>query len=142
VNTRQQLYKKHRLSGMSGYKAAIESGYAHNTAWNAHNKIEKRIGFDQILTKAGLDNDSLVQIAKEGLESLKAVGMAGRLIPDYKTRHMYFDTVLKLKGLLKSGTTNIQSVKIKVGNGNGKLNGEHKAKQDAMRDFLRERLSI
>jgi len=113
VNIRRQLYKKYRLEGLSGYKAARQAGYSHATAINAHKNIEKHCDFSQELIKAGLTDDVLSKIAFEGLHANKVIsanityGDADEKtndfidVPDWAVRHKYLETILKLQGKLK-----------------------------------------
>ncbi len=126
-SVRMQLYKKFRLEGLSGYKAAIKAGYSHATALNAHRNIEKRIKFDDMLVKAGLDNDTIMRVLGEGLVATKVISAMVIVkpntdgtpnldikelpadskttdfidVPDYNVRHRYLETLLKLKGELR-----------------------------------------
>ena len=113
MNTRQQLYKKNRLSGMSAYQSAVKAGYSHATAIAAYKNIEKRINFDDALVKAGLDDNTLAKHAQEGLQATKVIsanityGDADEKtndfieVPDWASRHKYYDTILKLQNKLK-----------------------------------------
>lgn len=122
MNTRQQLYKKNRLSGMSAYQSAVRAGYSHYTAISAHRAIESRIDFDSLLVKHGLDDETLLQKLNEGLDAKRLVAADvivrqenGELVAtknennwveydDAQTRHKYIETALKLRGRLKPET--------------------------------------
>jgi len=73
MNVRRQLYKKHRLSGMSAYQAAIKSGYSHNTAKNANKYMEKCGNWESLFVKAGIDDISLTKLIQEGLYAMKPI---------------------------------------------------------------------
>lgn len=136
MNIRQQLYKKYRIEGLSAYKSAIKAGYSHATAWNAHKNIEKRCGFDELLTKNGMDNDTIMKVMGEGLNATKVIscnviapngeGMkdANSMtkdfidVPDFGVRHKYLETLLKLKGELQEIINNGKEVKVYIVNKN------------------------
>ena len=119
---------------MSAYKAAREAGYSHNTAWNAHKNIEKHCNFEQELIKAGLTDDLLAEHAQDGLNAMKVISAVivnqknrptsladGELfdanektndfidVPDWTSRHKYFETILRLQGKIKDKTLIDQS---------------------------------
>ena len=49
-----------------------------------------------LLLERGITFDKLATVLKEGLNSQRAVGIMGTLVPDYKTRHKYLDTALNV----------------------------------------------
>ena len=112
MNVRQQKYKEFRLKGFSAYKSAINAGYTHATAINAHRNVEKRCNFDDLMRAHGLDDDTLLQVVRDGVFATKNVssmklggeeGLAAVNVvePDWGNRHKFVETSLKLKGLLK-----------------------------------------
>jgi hypothetical protein len=115
MNIRQQKYKKNRLAGMSAYQAAIKAGYRHATAINAYKNIEKRLKFDELLVKHGLDNQTVVKVLGDGLNATKSVVTSEVVsgessdhrvskvleVPDHGVRHKFLETFLKLRGDLK-----------------------------------------
>jgi hypothetical protein len=118
MNVRQQLYKKNRLSGMNAYRSAIKAGYSHNTAIAAHRNIEKRIKFNDLLLKHGLDDHTVIQVLGDGLNANRSMardkaftdddGKTQKItelveVPDHSTRHKFLDTFLKIRGDLKDG---------------------------------------
>lgn len=106
MNVRQQLYKKYRLEGYSGYAAARKAGYSHSHAKNVRTRVEKEGTFQEILEIAGITDQKLSEVAYEGL---MAVGSDGK--PDFQIRHKYYETICKLTG--KLGVTNIKIDKSK-----------------------------
>lgn len=92
MNVRRQLYKKYRLEGMSAYRAAIKAGYKHSTAWNAASRVEKACNMKEFLTKKGLDDDTIAESIKEGLQAKK------NKKPDFQARHKYLETLVELRG--------------------------------------------
>lgn len=122
-----QLYKKYRFEGLNAYRAAIKAGYSHATAIGAYRNIEKRINFDDLLLRAGLDNETILKVLSDGLVATKVVSaiikdneivdnevFEGKAIkesdkknvelvevPDFNVRHRYLETLLKLRGELK-----------------------------------------
>ena len=124
MNVRQSLYKKNRLSGMSAYRAAVKAGYSHNTAINAVKNIEKRLDMKTFLMKKGLDDDTVAETLKNGLEATKKVsvyyesnvegeskdsGYQVDEVADHPTRHKFLDTFLKLRGDVKEGNVQINN---------------------------------
>ena len=110
MNMRRQLYKKFRLDGFSAYAAARKAGYSHNTAKNATSKMEKDGDFDQFLEIAGLTDKALAEHAQKGFDAEKVVSVEsdevldnGKVrwvevtVPDWTSRHKYFETILKLR---------------------------------------------
>ena len=95
MNVRQQLYKKFRLSGMNAYQSAVKAGYSHNTAIHAYTNIEKRLNFDDLMVKHGLDDESLLGVLKQGVQ---VKGMTGE--PTAVTKG-FLEIAFKLKGKLK-----------------------------------------
>ena len=91
MNIRQQNYKKYRLEGYSQFASAIKAGYSRNTAINAGKNIESRCNFKELLEVEGLNDKVLVKHAMDGLNA-----------PSWSVRHRYFETVLKLRQLLKT----------------------------------------
>lgn len=137
LSIRMQLYKKYRLQGLSGYRAAIKAGYSKATAWNAHKNIERRCNFDQILIEAGMDDVSLSQLIAEGLQAKKPVACDvfirnenGDLkvnknsndwieYEDWNARHKFLETVLTLQGKLRikfehSGRIDGEQIRINI----------------------------
>lgn len=112
MNVRQQLYKKYRLEGYSKYSSAIKAGYSKNTALTASN-LEKLINMRYWLELQGLTDSKLAEHAKEGLNANKVIsaniihGDADEKtndfieVPDWQSRHRYFETILKLQNKLK-----------------------------------------
>lgn len=112
MNVRQQAYKKNRISGMNAYRSAIAAGYSHNTAIHAYKNIEKRLNFQDVLIKAGLDDQTITKVMNDGLNANRVVSAvitgkdAGAAdhdfieVPDYSVRHKYLETLLKLNGKL------------------------------------------
>ncbi len=111
---KRQLYKKYRLEGLSAYRAAIEAGYSHNTAWNAGKNIENRCNWTELFVQAGIDNQALIKLIQDGMNALKPISCDvfikdnnGTLkvnknsndwieYQDWKARHDFLITALKL----------------------------------------------
>ncbi len=108
LNTRQQLYKKHRIEGYSKYTSARKAGYSHAYATQAK-KIENGINMDYFLEKAGLTDTFLADYIYKGLDAMKVIsaniiyGDADSKtndfieVPDWPSRHKFLETVLKLQ---------------------------------------------
>lgn len=59
-----------------------------------------KLSFPDLMEEMGLTDVALLNIGAEGLQSKKGT-MSGEIIPDYKVRHQYWETMLKLKGRLR-----------------------------------------
>lgn len=59
-----------------------------------------KLAFPDLMEEMGLTDVALLNIGAEGLQSKKGT-MSGEIIPDYKVRHQYWETMLKLKGRLR-----------------------------------------
>lgn len=108
LNIRQQKYKQNRLKGLSAYRSAIEAGYAHATAWNAHKNIEKRCNFDELLIRGGIDDQSLIAVINRGVQSMNAFGNPTN------TAKMFVEIALKLKGRLKDSESPGHTTQVNV----------------------------
>lgn len=101
-------------------RAMIEAGYDETTAKNP-SKLTDSKGFILIMEQLGIDDNKLGEVLRDGLaastalktERVEGIGK-GRLkteeviyVADHQTRHRYLETGLRLKGLGKSGDTNI-----------------------------------
>ena len=90
----------------------LNSGYSKSTA-NSPNSVVNKPSFQSLLEKAGLTDKALTDTAKEGLTALKPIEYKGIIMseyPDYKVRHSYLETALKLKGHLNTNNqVNIQA---------------------------------
>lgn len=59
-----------------------------------------KLNFDELMDALGMTDEYLLKHGQEGMEKpVKAikVGSETKLIPDYATRHKYYDTALRLK---------------------------------------------
>jgi len=122
MNLRQRLYKKYRIQGLSGYKAAKLAGYSNTTALTSQKKLDSHCNFNDMMIKAGIDDDSIADILHQGLGAMKQIcadvmiqNENGKLVanknsndwievPDWSVRHKYIETVLKLQGRLKTAS--------------------------------------
>jgi hypothetical protein len=112
MNTRQQLYKKYRLEGYSKYAAAIKAGYSKTTAGHKGKQLDKVVNMQHWLELQGLTDKALAEHAFQGLNATKVVsaniiyGDADEKtndfieVPDWSTRHRYFETILKVGNYL------------------------------------------
>lgn len=156
MNTRQQLYKKHRLEGMSKYAAALKAGYAHNTALQAKN-IEKyiKVPLETLAEMAGFGDKALIKYCVDRLNAMKPIAADvmireenGKLkvqknsndwidYPDYQAQHKFFTTLLELIGKRKTGASVNVGIRNEFNAGtNGKLNGQDADFQREMVEFL------
>ena len=116
MNIRQYKYKCNRVLGMSQENAALAAGYSANMAAKKAYKIERAVnaGIKKALEQAGLTDKVLAQHAVQGLQATKVVSavIVGKDatdktddfidVPDWSSRHKYYDTVLKVTGRLKA----------------------------------------
>jgi hypothetical protein len=120
MNDRQQKYKKNRLLGMNQVNAARAAGYSEKYSRQAC-RIERsvKVSMADAFERAGLTDKAIVAHALEGLNASKVIscnviapdgeGMkdANSMtkdfvdVPDWQSRHKYFETILKLTELLK-----------------------------------------
>jgi hypothetical protein len=117
---RQQKYKENRLAGMNQYNAARAAGYSEKYSKQAC-RVERlvKVSLVDAFERAGLTDKAIVKHALEGLNANKVIscnvissngeGMkdANSMtkdfvdVPDWQSRHKYFDTILNLIGHLK-----------------------------------------
>jgi len=74
MNTRQQLYKKNRILGMSKYNAARSAGYSEATSRNHTKELDARVKIADVLERKGLTDDVLVEKHKQLLNAQKVIG--------------------------------------------------------------------
>ncbi len=89
---------------MSQYRAARAAGYSHNTAWNAGRDLEKPCRFNELMAKEGLDDQTLLQVVKEGIAVRSSVSGQPTLVT--KT---FVELACKLCGKLKEKDININN---------------------------------
>lgn len=86
-------------------KAMKESDYSDAMAKNPQ-KLTQSKAFQQYMQKAGVTDERLVSVIKEGLEANKVIVMGKDssesfvdIQPDHPTRHKFLETALKIKGV-------------------------------------------
>jgi len=82
-------------------RAMLDVGYSPNTAKKPSNLTNSK-GFKELLEEYFPDTD-LFKVGVEGLHATKLATSfteADQFIPDYPTRHRYYETALKLKRYL------------------------------------------
>ena len=97
-------------------KAMKESDYSDAMAKNPQ-KLTQSQAFQQYMQKAGVTDERLVSVIKEGLEANKVIVMGKDssesfvdIQPDHPTRHKFLETALKIKGIGRdSEGNNIQT---------------------------------
>ena len=101
-------------------KAMIDAGYSAATA-HTPAKLTQSQAFQHFMQEAGVTDQKLVQVIKEGLEANKVVVMGKDsqesfvdVQPDHPTRHKFLETTLKIKGIGKDegGTTNYNFINV------------------------------
>ncbi len=149
MNIRRQKYKVNRIKGMSQYNAAIAAGYSEHTATKAcriENGVKGSIiealeqqGFTDKFISEYIEKalkatrfqscDVYVDKDEDGNYKLNENSNDFMEVEDWNARHKFMATLLTLQGKLKTAPAVINSIKINNTNGNGKLNGDDKAKQ-------------
>jgi hypothetical protein len=68
-----------------------------------------KLSFPELMEEMKLTDIALLNVGAEGLVAEKS-DITGAKIPDYPTRHKYWETLLKLKGKMRDqgNTTNVQ----------------------------------
>lgn len=88
---RLQQYKKNRLTGMAIEESAVAAGYSVKYARAKSYKIERSamVGIKDALSKAGLTDDYLANIARKRIEKNEGI-----------TGFNYYQVACKMKGIL------------------------------------------
>lgn len=88
-------------------KAMIDAGYSPATA-KTPSKLTRSKSFLKVMEQAGITDEKLSEVIKEGLEANKVIVMgkdSGEsfvdITPDHPTRHKFLETALKVKGIGK-----------------------------------------
>lgn len=84
-------------------KTMFELGYTKNTS-NQPIKIIQGRGFQALMEKAGITDELLNNVLKDGLQAEKCVYSFGKIVnieKDHYARHRFLDTALKVKGVLR-----------------------------------------
>lgn len=88
-------------------KAMRDAGYSPQTA-KTPQKLTNSIVFQKYMQDAGLTDEKLVQVLKDGLDATKVIVMgqgSGEsfvdVTPDHPTRHKFLETSLKIRGIGK-----------------------------------------
>lgn len=116
MNIRQQKYKSNRIAGMNQYNAARAAGYSEKYSRQAC-RLDKlvTVSMADAFEQAGLTDKVIVQHALEGLMATKHIqGMRIKVggedeglsaasveVPDWASRHKYFETISKMTNRLK-----------------------------------------
>lgn len=86
-------------------KAMRDAGYSPATA-KTPQKLTESKAFLEIMQEAGVTDEKLTQVIKEGLDATKPIVMGKDsneafvdVIPDHPTRHKFLETSLKIKGI-------------------------------------------
>jgi len=133
MNTRQQRYKKNRLTGMNEYNAARAAGYSESYSKGARPEKCVKVCLADAFEQAGLTDKAIIDHALQGLNASKVISAVvvnqknrptslddGELfdanektndfidVPDWTARHKYFETILKLTNRLKEKDALIQ----------------------------------
>ena len=111
LNIRERKFVKGLAAGLTATEAMRQAGYAETTASRKQGeKLAKvRPAMREALEAAGLTTEKLAQTIIEGLSSNRVIsaipgneangGTTDFIeVPDYKTRHLYIDTSLKVRG--------------------------------------------
>jgi hypothetical protein len=111
LNIRQRKLIKLTVEGKKRKEAGIEAGFSPKTAESQASqtlaKPNVREAFLAAMDKAGITDDRLAKVMDEGLKANRAVvgtDATGKTmdfmdVPDHSTRHKFFDSATKIKGL-------------------------------------------
>lgn len=116
TSKQQKALAKIVENGGNVSKAMRDVGYSVNTA-KTPQKLTESKAFIEYMEKAGVTDEKLTTVIKEGLDARKAVVMGKDsqesfvdVQPDYAVRHKYLETALRVKGIGQDkGNTNIQN---------------------------------
>lgn len=116
TSKQQKALAKIVENGGNVSKAMRDVGYSVNTA-KTPQKLTESKAFIEYMEKAGVTDEKLTTVIKEGLDARKAVVMGKDsqesfvdVQPDYAVRHKYLETALRVKGIGQDkGSTNIQN---------------------------------
>lgn len=87
-------------------KAMRDAGYSAATA-KTPTKLTQSQAFQYYMQEAGVTDEKLVQVLKDGLDASKTIVMGKDedsfvdIQPDHPTRHKFLETSLKIKGIGK-----------------------------------------
>lgn len=91
-------------------KILKEVGYSKSVS-ESPSIVTKSKGFQELLEQAGVTDEKLAQVLNDGLDATVPVVMGTKseesfvdIQPDYKTRHKYLETGLKVRGLRQTDT--------------------------------------
>ena len=94
-------------------KAMRESGYSPAMAKNPQ-KFTQSQAFQQYMQDAGVTDEKLVDVLKQGLDATKTIVMgkdSGEsfvdIQPDHPTRHKFLETSLRIRGIGKDTDPNV-----------------------------------
>lgn len=108
ITVKQRKYIRGVMAGKSKYQAAVEAGYAENTANDPSRNVEKqgvKEELNRALEKAGITTQRIADKVNEGLEAKKTTflgqGENSTFMesPDHAIQHKYLETAIKLKGI-------------------------------------------
>jgi len=104
LSVRQRKYLKAVMSGKSKTAAAREAGYGKSSINHPGDKIERdspnlQEAFKVAMREAGIDDDSLVKVLKEGLGATDLKGKDAVEHPDYGVRLDYVQYINKARGI-------------------------------------------
>lgn len=116
TSKQQKALAKIVENGGNVSKAMRDVGYSVNTA-KTPQKLTESKAFIEYMEKAGVTDEKLTTVIKEGLDARKAVVMGKDsqesfvdVQPDYAVRHKYLETALRVKGIGQDkGSTYIQN---------------------------------
>lgn len=124
ATTKQKAAFKQTLKNGGNVSQAMETvGYSPATYHNPSNLTESD-GWKELCKKAGLTEEELIRVAKEGLAANKIVsanityGHADEKtndfieVPDFAVRHKYLETGLKMVGGLQSDDSGKVAVQV------------------------------
>jgi len=104
---KQRLWLKHYMATKNATEAAMQVYECkdRNSARVIGAENLAKLNFDELMDAIGLTDEYLLKHGQEGIEKpVKTVIVNGqtKLLPDYGTRHKYYDTALRLKKKLSN----------------------------------------
>lgn len=107
----KKAFTKVLENGGNVSKAMKESGYSDAMAKNPQ-KLTQSQAFQKFMEDAGVTNQKLADVLKDGLNASKTIVMGKEedsfvdIQPDHPTRHKFLETALKIKGIGKDESGN------------------------------------
>jgi len=154
LSTKQLLYRKFRLQGLSKVESAMNAGYSRAMAYHHADRVERGVNMPMWFKRHGMDDETLSRKCKEGLEATKVIEIVlepdpkdpNKVIrkkievPDWHARHKHLETILKVAGKMpKNGVTVNTNIAVGVSHGNAGT-GQFTEAEERIRLEMREQV--